>query len=158
MSQSTDIQPQRDPIQSGDRRYTILLICSITLTLVLLCKLYGNSTRLRMEPRPVSQLASQDGMLFLQYIQKAETNPAKEIGIISPDLTPFFFQPLPINFASVELLQTINGIGPKMAEEIVKVRDTKGSYASAADLRDVPGIGPKRIKQFQPQLSFATRP
>lgn len=145
-------------MRSGDKRYTTLLICSITLLAVLLCKLYGNGSPLRMDHSPVLQLASRDGVLFLLDIQEAESNLRQETWEISPDLSPLFFQPLPINFASVELLQTINGIGPKMAKEIVKVRDAKGFFTSVSALRDVPGIGPKRLKQFSTQLSFATRP
>ena len=158
MPQSSDMHPQRESVRSGDKRYTILLICSITLLTVLLCKLYSNGSHLRMDHSPVLQLASRDGLLFLQDIQETESNLRQETQKISPDLSPLFFQPLPINFASVELLQTINGIGPKMAEEIVKVRGQKGFFTSASALRDVPGIGPKRLKQFSTQLSFATRP
>jgi len=158
MPQSSDMHLQRKSVRSGDKRYTILLICSITLLTVLLCKLYCNSTRLRMDHNPALQLASRDNVLFLQDIQEAESNLGQETGEISPDLALFFFQPLPVNYASVELLKTINGIGPKMAEEIVKVRGEKGFFTSASALRDVPGIGPKRLKQFSTQLSFTTRP
>ena len=128
MPQSSDMHPQRESVRSGDKRYTILLICSITLLTVLLCKLYSNGSHLRMDHSPVLQLASRDGVLFLQDIQEAESNLGQEAREISPDLALFFFQPLPVNYASVELLQTINGIGPK------------------------------RLKQFSTQLSFATRP
>ena len=158
MPQPPDIHSQSEPLRSSDRRYTLLLICSITLSAVLLCKVYCNSKLLCISPDRASQLASRDGLLFLQDAQKTQSNLKKKIGTVSPDLTPFFFQPLPVNFASAELLQTINGIGPRMAEEIVKVRSTKGFFISATALGDVPGIGPKRIKQFKNQISFATRP
>jgi competence ComEA-like helix-hairpin-helix protein len=70
-------------------------------------------------------------------------------------LTPFFFQPIPVNFADQELLATISGIGPELAAQIVKTRDSKGLFAKPEDLLAVPGIGRSRMNQFAPQFSFA---
>lgn len=70
-------------------------------------------------------------------------------------VTPFLFQPIPINFADAELLATIPGIGPELSAQIVKTRDNKGFFTQPEDLLAVPGIGRSRMNQFAPQFSFA---
>lgn len=70
-------------------------------------------------------------------------------------VTPFLFLPIPINFADAELLATISGIGPKLADKIVQTRETKGLFTKPHDLLAVPGIGPSRMKTFGSQFSFA---
>lgn len=66
----------------------------------------------------------------------------------------FQLREIPVNSANSDLLQTISGIGPKLAERIIFEREHSGSFVSADDLSRVPGIGPKRINQFQDYLRF----
>lgn len=73
-------------------------------------------------------------------------------------ITPFLFQPLPVNFADPELLATLSGIGPKLAARIVKTRNIRGLFAGPQDLLAVPGIGDSRMKQFAPHFSFNVTP
>jgi DNA uptake protein ComE-like DNA-binding protein len=75
---------------------------------------------------------------------------------LPPEITPFFFQPIPINFADTHLLATINGIGPHLAAEIVRDREGRGFFRNRDDLLRVSGLGPKRIAQIEGQLSFAS--
>ncbi len=75
---------------------------------------------------------------------------------VPAEMTPFFFQPIPVNFADQELLSTISGIGPKLADRIVKTRNSKGLFTGPQDLLAVPGIGDSRMNKFAPQFSFIT--
>jgi len=52
-----------------------------------------------------------------------------------------------INTASPALLSYISGIGPKLSEKIVAHRDEHGSFISRAEIRKVPGMGPKAFEQ-----------
>jgi uncharacterized protein len=52
-----------------------------------------------------------------------------------------------INTASVSLLSYVAGIGPSLAANIVKTRDTKGGFASRKDLTEVPRLGAKAFEQ-----------
>ncbi|HPA72498.1 MAG TPA: Tex family protein [Spirochaetota bacterium] len=52
-----------------------------------------------------------------------------------------------VNTASRELLQYVSGLSSRMAEGIVKRRDTTGPFATRSELREVPGIGPKAFEQ-----------
>lgn len=58
-------------------------------------------------------------------------------------------QPIDLNSATVEQLDTLPGIGPVMAAAIVAWRDTNGSFASVDQLGDVEGIGPARLEKLR---------
>jgi uncharacterized protein len=52
-----------------------------------------------------------------------------------------------VNTASVPLLSYVAGIGPTLAANIVKARDSKGGFQSRKDLADVPRLGAKAFEQ-----------
>ncbi|MGB5099806.1 MAG: Tex family protein [Methanothrix sp.] len=52
-----------------------------------------------------------------------------------------------VNAASRELLAYVSGLGPKLAEAVVKYRNEHGIFASRQDLRKVPRLGPKAFEQ-----------
>lgn len=52
-----------------------------------------------------------------------------------------------LNLASVSLLSYVAGIGPKLAENIVKFRNENGSFRSRSDLLKVPKLGRKAFEQ-----------
>lgn len=52
-----------------------------------------------------------------------------------------------VNTASRQLLAYVSGLGPTLADNIVKHRDEHGPFASRAGLRDVPRLGPKAFEQ-----------
>jgi predicted DNA-binding helix-hairpin-helix protein len=54
--------------------------------------------------------------------------------------------PVDVNHGSVEDLEALPGIGPKLAERMLTARP----FRTAAELQRVPGIGPKRWAQLQP--------
>lgn len=51
------------------------------------------------------------------------------------------------NTASKELLTYVSGLGPKLAEAIVKYRNEHGKFRSRDELRKVPRLGPKVFEQ-----------
>jgi len=52
-----------------------------------------------------------------------------------------------LNTASKELLTYVSGIGPKLAEEIIKFRDQNGVFLSREELKKVKGLGEKAFEQ-----------
>jgi competence protein ComEA len=50
-----------------------------------------------------------------------------------------------INTADATGLQTLDGIGPALAQRILAYRTAHGGFRSVADLRNVTGIGPKKF-------------
>ncbi|WP_337962032.1 helix-hairpin-helix domain-containing protein [Latilactobacillus sakei] len=57
-----------------------------------------------------------------------------------------------MNQADSTQLQTLNGIGPKKAEQIIAYRDEQGKFKQIEDLQKVGGIGPKTFEQLQSQI------
>jgi uncharacterized protein len=52
-----------------------------------------------------------------------------------------------VNTASAALLSHVSGIGPTLAENIVKTRDERGGFGSRRDLLTVPRLGAKAFEQ-----------
>ena len=57
--------------------------------------------------------------------------------------------PIDINAATEEELESLPGIGPVTAGAIVRHREESGPFASVDGLMDVPGIGPARLASLQ---------
>ncbi|WP_025727999.1 helix-hairpin-helix domain-containing protein [Atopobacter phocae] len=54
-----------------------------------------------------------------------------------------------LNQATVAELQTLPGIGPKRAEEIINYREANGLFKSIDDLKNISGIGPKTFERLK---------
>ncbi|MER8043042.1 ComEA family DNA-binding protein [Streptomyces sp. NPDC094032] len=59
-------------------------------------------------------------------------------------------QPLSLNAATVEQLDTLPGVGPVLARHIVEHRVEHGGFRSVAELREVNGIGERRFSDLEP--------
>lgn len=57
-----------------------------------------------------------------------------------------------INTANSEELQTLNGIGPKMAEKIIEYRQNNGSFKSIEEIKNVRGIGDKKFEKLREHI------
>ena len=55
-----------------------------------------------------------------------------------------------LNSATVEQLQTLPGIGPVLAQQIIDFRTNQGGFASVDQLREVNGIGDHRFTTLRP--------
>lgn len=60
-----------------------------------------------------------------------------------------------LNTASKHLLTYVSGLGPKLAETIVKHRDENGAFTSRKELKKVSGLGPKAFEQSAGFLRIA---
>ncbi len=63
-----------------------------------------------------------------------------------------------LNTASPSLLAYIAGLGPTLAANIIRYRDTKGGLESRADLLDVPRLGPRAFEQAAGFLRIRNAP
>lgn len=57
-----------------------------------------------------------------------------------------------INTASVEQLESVKYIGPKLAAAIVEYRESHGAFKSVDDLVNVHGIGDKTLAKFKDEV------
>jgi competence protein ComEA len=58
-------------------------------------------------------------------------------------------QPLNLNTATLEQLDTLDGVGPATAQKIIDYRTKHGGFGSVDELDQIPGIGEKRLAAFR---------
>ncbi|MEN8198692.1 MAG: helix-hairpin-helix domain-containing protein [Thermodesulfobacteriota bacterium] len=73
----------------------------------------------------------------------------------SYQFSPFFFEPIAINFCDKDLLMSVKGIGPSLADAIMRTREKNGGFKKAEDLLQVKGIGPSRMQRFSNHFDFS---
>ncbi|MEN9735864.1 MAG: hypothetical protein RL129_574 [Actinomycetota bacterium] len=56
--------------------------------------------------------------------------------------------PISINTANAQLLDTLPGIGPVMADRIISYRTKNGGFKTLEELRKVPGMGASKFAQL----------
>ncbi|WP_279325961.1 helix-hairpin-helix domain-containing protein [Bacillus sp. FJAT-47783] len=59
-----------------------------------------------------------------------------------------------INTATLEELQTLNGIGPSKAEAIISYREENGPFSTIEDIKKVSGIGDKSFEKIKNDISI----
>lgn len=59
-----------------------------------------------------------------------------------------------VNRANANELEGIRGIGPMLAERIIKDREAKGRFERLEDLTRVPGIGPAKFEKIKSQITL----
>lgn len=164
----TLVEPMlRSPSSSGepplpqsplpDRRIAVSLCIGLILFLVLILKLFflrNNTDQVKTDD--ALQLLWRDNTLAADYIPA--DRPAAPHTLVKPEFTPFFFQPVPINQADAELLESIDGIGPKLAGEILKLRREGCIFRDSRDLLRIPGIGARKLRDLEGKFSFAEAP
>ncbi len=72
----------------------------------------------------------------------------------SPNTAVFSFDPISINQASYELLQTVKGVGPKLAQQIITFRSEVGPFKGIESIKKLTGVGDKRAQYLATQFSF----
>lgn len=59
------------------------------------------------------------------------------------------------NRSTEEELDRLPGVGPRVAEAIIRHRADKGGFLRPDDLLEVPGIGPATLARIRPHLDFS---
>lgn len=61
--------------------------------------------------------------------------------------------PLDLNTAAAEQLEALPGIGPVLAQRIVRYRQSHGTFNVVDSLINVPGIGAERLKKIRSKIT-----
>lgn len=69
-------------------------------------------------------------------------------------ITTLLFSTVNVNRANSAQLQTLNGIGPTKAQEIIKYRKSHGAFKTVDELVNVKGIGPKTLIKMKSQVTI----
>ena len=62
-------------------------------------------------------------------------------------------QPVNLNTATLEQLDTLDGVGPGIAQRILDYRQQHGGFRRIEELGEVPGIGAKRLATLTPLVT-----
>ncbi len=61
--------------------------------------------------------------------------------------------PVNLNTATLEQLDTLDGVGPGIAQRIIDYREQHGGFRRVEELGEVPGIGDKRLATLTPLVT-----
>jgi len=86
---------------------------------------------------------SEQRVLAIQY-----SGDYPEIVNLPPEVANIFFRPISVNRAGKNILSTLPGIGPVLADRIVQRRKEKGPFRSIDEILQIPGIGPGKLAQL----------
>lgn len=155
-TQSSSTEPLPEPAASPDRRIAITLGLGIILFLFMFFKfMYFRHNAPTKGEGEVAHLLWQNNNLSVRY--GTEDNPEETSAPIQPEAAPFFFQPVPINRADTQLIESIDGVGPHLASEILRLRENGFVFRNSRDLLKIPGIGEKKLRKLEGKFSFAEK-
>ncbi|SCE51724.1 competence protein ComEA, partial [Streptomyces sp. DvalAA-14] len=89
-----------------------------------------------------------DGEQILVGVTPAPAAAAPAGPADSADLAPA--APLSLNSATAAQLDALPGVGPVLAQHILAFRTQHGGFTSPQQLRQIPGIGPRKYATLQP--------
>ncbi len=72
---------------------------------------------------------------------------------IDPRRAIFLMKPIDLNLADAEVLASLKGIGPELAERIIAYRERRGGFAQVVDITEVKGIGPGKLAGFAKDIT-----
>jgi len=91
--------------------------------------------------------------IFIPRLDEEIPNIARNAPVnLSGDSENFYNYPLNINEADQLALESLPGIGPAKAADIIAYRQMIGSFTSLEDLLDVSGIGPSTLDSLRDYL------
>jgi hypothetical protein len=140
-----------------DGRLTVLLVlaaCFLGTVFMVHYRspIFSHGLSVRCEQLGVSE----SGVLQVQDC--IETPDLETKARIPSRLTPFFHEPVQINRADREMLMTVKGVGPALAEQILDHRRINGFFHSPLDLERIRGVGQKRAEALAPAFDFTEGP
>jgi competence protein ComEA len=92
----------------------------------------------------------EDGRQILVPIRASRASPAAAQPGAGAPAAPA--QPVNLNTATLEQLDTLDGVGPATAQKILDYRTEHGGFGSVEELDQIPGIGEKRLAALRERV------
>jgi competence protein ComEA len=89
-----------------------------------------------------------------QVLVPARGDPGAAAGGTGAPGTPAAGGKVHLNSATLEDLDTLPGVGPVTAQQILDYRSANGAFGSVDELDAVPGIGPATLEQLRPLVDL----
>lgn len=89
-----------------------------------------------------------------QDARLGSSNSDENYYLSKPSLTPASGNKIRLNSANTEQLQQLSGIGEKKAEAILQYRQQHGKFKSIDELQNIKGIGPKLLQKNKDRLAL----
>ncbi|WP_051324625.1 ComEA family DNA-binding protein [Candidatus Solirubrobacter pratensis] len=93
----------------------------------------------------------EDGRQILVPRRAPRGRPAAAAATAAAPSTPA--QPVNLNTATLEQLDTLDGVGPATAQKIIDFRTAHGGFGSIDELDQIPGIGEKKLAALREQVT-----
>lgn len=133
-----------------DERFTIILIIGYIFLFLFFMQRVLLDNREILEQKPYDLQADLIPLYSIMNDRQGRVSTYS----IPAELSPFFFAKMDINEAGKELLMTVKGIGPKLADSILQSRLEYGPFTKVEDLLKIKGVGSKRAKYFETLFVF----
>ncbi len=156
MNYVTPNRVELDQVEKEGTEKGIVIFCCALFLLFQIASTYSTSS---FPPPYTAQLiaVSPQSLQLATITEQAQTFSLSRPGSSGNyHFSPFFFEPIAINYCDKTLLMSIKGIGPSLAENILATRNEIGSFKTPEDLLQVKGIGPSRLLQFSSYFTFSS--
>ncbi|MFH1287198.1 MAG: helix-hairpin-helix domain-containing protein [bacterium] len=99
-----------------------------------------------------------NGNLSVDSIKlEGKVNPVRKSRINSQKPEKLSDKKININSASIQELESLIGIGPKIAAKIINYREKHGEFKSIEDIKKVRGIGKKKFNKMKDNISVSDK-
>jgi len=115
---------------AGGKKIDALLFCAVALVVIAGLVLFARGTPVALGPYASVASVSGEGLLYVDGEPRID-----------------------LNTADAGLLQTLPGIGPVLAEEIVADREANGPFRTIEEVTRVKGIGEKKFAAMRAMIA-----
>jgi competence protein ComEA len=103
--------------------------------------------------------ALQDGsQIWIPSVSEASSDASNSDAVVSGTTRLAPSELIDINKATQSEFETLPGIGPVLAADIITYREAEGDFSTPEDLQKVPGIGPATFEKIQDLITVNLEP